>query len=59
MKETTKERLEPSQERLGQWQEHLGPITRSMAKRINEDLDQTTDGRERVICICSLKAHQV
>ena len=44
--ETSQERLEPRQERLGQWQEHIGPITRSMAKRLNEDLDQATDGRE-------------
>ena len=33
-------------ERLVQRGERLGPITRSMAKRIHEDLDQATDGRE-------------
>jgi len=56
--EPRQERLEPSQKRLGQEnlgpmqerlrprQEHLGPITRSMAKRVEEDLDQATDGRE-------------
>ena len=40
------EHLGPMQERLGPRQEHLGPITRSMAKRVEEDLDQATDGRE-------------
>ena len=44
--EPSQERLEPSQERLIQREERLGPITRSMAKRIHEDLDQATDGRE-------------
>ena len=51
--EPSQERLEPSQDGLGprqgrldQGQEHHGPITRSMAKRLNEDLDQTMDGRE-------------
>jgi len=32
--------------RLAQRGERLGPITRSMAKRIHEDLGQATDGRE-------------
>ena len=51
--EPSQERLEPSEERLVQRGERLvqegerlGPITRSMAKRIHEDLDQATDGRE-------------
>ena len=51
--EPSQERLEPrrehpkaNQERLRQREERLGPITRSMAKRIHEDLDQATDGRE-------------
>ena len=63
--EPSQKRLEPrrehpkaNQERLGQREQRLGPITRSMAKRIHEDLDQATDGRERVICICYMKAHQ-
>ena len=40
------DRLGPRQGRLGQGKEHHGPITRSMAKRLNEDLGQATDGRE-------------
>ena len=51
--EPSEERLEPrrehpkaNEERLVQRDERLGPITRSMAKRIHEDLDQATDGRE-------------
>jgi len=44
--EPSQERLEPSQEGLGPREERLGPITRSMAKKIHEDLDQATDGRE-------------
>jgi len=40
------EHLGPRQERLGQGQERLGPITRAMSKRMEEDLDQATDGRE-------------
>jgi len=40
------ERLGPRKKRLGQGQERLGPIIRSMSKRVEEDLDQATDGRE-------------
>ena len=44
------ERLGSRQERLGQGQERLGPITRSMSKRVEEDLDQA---------YVSKKTHQV
>jgi len=44
--EPSQDGLGPRQGRLDQGQEHHGPITRSMAKRLNEDLDQATDGRE-------------
>jgi len=56
--EPSEERLEPSEERLAQGGERLegerlegrgerlGPITRSMAKRIHEGLGQAADWRE-------------
>ena len=34
-------------ERLGRSLDHLGPITRSMAKHLHAHLGQATDGREK------------
>jgi len=51
------ERLGQEQERLDQEQERVGPITRSMTKRLDEDLDKATDGRETFLYMFQ-EAHQ-